>query len=70
MNRSYDPFQAKKKLADRMTKKTGDEYFVIRDRDLGRYEVASQHDMDTYYLGTNLADVMYSTIDGFPAESV
>lgn len=64
MRGKYDPFRAKSDLADRMTEKTGEEYFVVFDRDLGRHDVASQYDLDTFYLGIPDSDVLYSTVEG------
>lgn len=60
----YDPFMAAIERAFRKGRETDQEWFVVYDRDLERYSLASQYDMDTYYLGINPADVLYSSVEG------
>ena len=48
--------------ADRIAKKTGEHRYVVLES--GEYETASEFDLDTYFLGINEANIVYSTVDG------
>ena len=51
------------KLAKRKSKRYDREYFVIWDRLENTYEVASDFDLDTFYLGIHESDIQISSLD-------